>query len=68
MAVSLTDVETAISTIQSGGQSFSIDGMTYNAANLDALLRLRTQLKAELDRANGTRPVFRGFKFDGMAY
>jgi len=68
MALTLTDVETAISSIQSGGQSFTVDGITYSAASLPALVRLREQLLSDNDRSDGTRPVFRGFKMSGMGY
>ena len=68
LAVSLTDVETAISAIQTGGQSVTVDGMTYSAANLSALVALRKQLQAETERSGGTRPLFRAFKMSGMGY
>jgi hypothetical protein len=68
MAVSLTDVETAISAIQDGGQSFTVDGFTYNAGNLDALLRLREKLLQERDAQNNSRPLFRAFNFTSAGY
>ena len=68
MAVTLTDVNAAISAIQSGGQSFTVDGMTYTSANLSTLIQLRERLLSETDRSDGTRPVFRGFKMNGMGY
>ena len=68
MAVTLTDVETAISTIQSNGQSFSLEGIVYSQANIGALIQLRQQLIDETDRSAGTRPVFRAFHMSGMGY
>lgn len=68
MAVTLTDVETAISAIHTGGQSVTVDGLTYTQASLSQLVELRKQLLDESDRSDGTRPVFRGFKMNGMAY
>lgn len=69
MALSVTDVETAITAIESGGQSFTIPGgLTYTSANLSELIKLRDALKAETSRSDGTRPVFRGFSFTGMGY
>ena len=68
MALTLTLIETAIETIQTTGQSVSVEGMSYSAANIDALMRLRDQLKVETNRSNGSRPVFRGFEFNNMGY
>ena len=47
MALTLATVETAIETLLSGGQSFSVDGVTYTQASLSGLMELRKQLKAE---------------------
>jgi len=68
MALTLADVETAISNIETGGQSVTVDGFTYNAGNLDVLIKLRDKLRAESGRSNGTRPLFRRFNFGGAAY
>jgi len=68
MAVTLTDVETAISAIQSGGQSFTLDGIAYTAANLAALVALRDRLKRESGISSGTRPTFRGCNIGLMGY
>ena len=67
MALTVAAVETAIETIQTSGQSVTIDGMTYNAANLKTLMGLRDQLQSATDEAN-TRPVFRAFKMSNMGY
>lgn len=66
MALTLAVVETAIETIITTGQSFSVDGMTYSKANIALLWDARKQLKAEADRAS--RPTVRAFGFGGMAY
>jgi hypothetical protein len=49
-----------------GGQSVTLNGMSYTAANLNALIELRSQLKTETDRT--TRPTIRAFNFGGAAY
>ena len=66
MALTLATVETAIETLISGGQSFSLDGISYTQASLPALWEARKQLKAEANRT--TRPTCRAFSFGGMAY
>jgi len=68
MAITLATVETAIEAIQTGSQSFSVDGQTYTAASLDALIRLRDRLIAETGRSAATRPLFRAFGFRSMGY
>ena len=68
MAVTVAAVETAITSIQDSGQSFTIDGQTYTAANLKALMDLRDTLRAEAGQDDGTRPAIRGFKFGSMGY
>ena len=68
MALTVAEVETAITAVQTSGQSYQLGDLTYNQANLDALLRLRTQLQAEAGRTDGTRPVIRGVKLSGMGY
>jgi hypothetical protein len=47
MALTLATVETAIETLLSGGQSITIDGMSYSQASLPGLISLRKQLKTE---------------------
>ena len=47
MALTLETVEKAIESIQSGGQSFTVDGVTYTQASLGTLIELRKQLKTE---------------------
>ena len=64
----LVEVEDTIRKITEGGQSFTLDGFTYSAANMGDLIDLRAQLRAEEQRSNGQRPLFRAFKGTGMAY
>lgn len=68
MALTLAAVNTAIEAIESGGQSVTMGSITYNAANLSALLALRDQLQRETDRTTHGRPVFRAFNFRNSAY
>jgi len=68
MAVTLTEVETAITAVQDSGQSSTIDGISYSRANLAALIQLREMLKGENNRTAGTRPTFRGFSFTAQGY
>lgn len=68
MAITLTEVETAITAVQDSGQSSTLDGVTYSRANLSALIALREKLKGESDRTAGTRPTFRGFQFTTLGY
>jgi hypothetical protein len=68
MALTLAEVETAIAAIESGGQSFSVAGMSATAADLSTLMELRDKLKNETDRASTTRPTMRAFSFTGMGY
>jgi len=67
MALTVAEVETAIQAIQTGGQSVTLDGMSYSAANLNTLMTLRNQLQRETDRSSG-RPVFRAFNMTNMGY
>jgi hypothetical protein len=64
MALTLATVETAISSLLSGGQSVSVDGVTYTHASLGALQSLRSELMAQTSRA--TRPMFRAFRGTSM--
>lgn len=68
MAITLTEVETAITQIQTSGQSFTVDGITYNRGNLSALIQLRDKIRNESLRTAGTRPAFRGFQFNSLGY
>ena len=64
--MTLAQVNTAIETILSGGQSFSVDGVTYTQASLGALNAMREKLMTETGRS--TRPVFRAMSFRSMGY
>jgi len=66
MALTLSTIETAIETLLSGGQSVTVDGMTYTRASLGALITMRDKLKHESDRS--TRPTFRAVNLDHMGY
>ena len=68
MALTLAEVETAISSIESGAQSFSVAGMSATAADLSTLMELRDKLKNEADRTSTKRPTMRAFSFTGMGY
>jgi hypothetical protein len=68
MAITLTEVETAITQIQTSGQSFTVDNITYNRGNLSALIQLRDKINGESLRSAGTRPMFRGFNFTSAGY
>ena len=64
--MTLAQVDAAIESILSGGQSVSIDGINYSKASLSSLHALRDKLIAEGSRS--TRPLFRGMNFSGMGY
>ncbi len=66
MALTVEAIDTAIEKILTTGQSVSVDGMTYTAANLSQLRELRMQLKAE-GRVS-TRPTGRAFNIRSMGY
>ena len=68
MAISLSTIEDAITKIQTTGQSVSVEGMSYTAANIGDLLELRNRLQNEEMRDNTSRPAFRGFDFNNMGY
>jgi hypothetical protein len=68
MALTVAAVETAITAIETGGQSVTLGSITYTAANLQALLNLRSQLQREAEASGATRPVFRAFNFRGAGY
>jgi hypothetical protein len=67
MALTVGEVETAIQSIMEGGQSVTVDGMSYSAANIKTLIELRDKLQLATDRAS-TRPVFRAVHVSGMGY
>ena len=68
MAVTVESIDAAITSIQENGQSFTLDGVTYNAATLSTLYDYRQQLQNEARRTDGTRTLIRGFSFNSMGY
>ncbi|MCK9517583.1 MAG: hypothetical protein M0R74_00940 [Dehalococcoidia bacterium] len=66
MALTLAVVESAIESLISGSQAFSVGGLSYTKASLPALWEARSILKAEEDRS--TRPTVRAFNFGASAY
>ena len=68
MAITLTEVETAITQVETSGQSGTVDGVSYTRANLTALIQLRDKLQGKQIRTAGQRPLFRGFKFGTLGY
>jgi len=68
MAVNLTTVDAAIESIQSNGQSVTVDGQTYTQATISSLISLRRQLQREALRSGGSRPLMRAVNLSGMGY
>jgi|14BtaG_2_1085337.scaffolds.fasta_scaffold136314_2 hypothetical protein len=68
MAITLTEVEAAITAVQDNGQSVELDGMTYDAARLSDLIALRREINANAGRVTGTRPLMRRVDLSGMGY
>jgi hypothetical protein len=68
MAVTVESIDAAICSIQENGQSFTLDGVTYNAATLSTLYDYRDRLQDEAARASGARPLFRAVNMSGMGY
>ena len=68
MAVTVTQIDEAISAVGESGQSFVLDGIQYTAGNLKTLWQMRQDLTEEAARSTGTRPTMRGIRFSGMGY
>jgi phosphatidylserine decarboxylase len=66
MALTVAEIDTAIQSILTNGQTVSVDGMSYSAANLKSLQDLRDQV--QMEARNATRPTARGFNFRAMGY
>ena len=62
------EIQTAITTVAQGGQSFTIDGMTYTQANIGTLQKIYDDKVQEEARADGSRPLMRGVNLSGMGY
>lgn len=57
----LEEVQAAITTIVTKGQSYTIEGRTYTRADLNALIRYEKYLRTQADRASdGGIRVYRG--------
>lgn len=68
MALSVATIEAAIEAIETGGQTFSVDGMTFTNASLPTLYDMLRRERSATLRTGGTRPLFRGFGFSSMGY
>ena len=55
-AARLTQVEQAISDVMLAGQSYTIDGQTFQRADLDKLRAYESELKLRLAKENGLSP------------
>ncbi len=65
MAVTLEQIDAAITDVLTTGQSTTLDGMSYSNANLNALWALRRHVAEEQARSGGNRPIFRSFNLSG---
>ena len=63
----LQAVQTAIAAAESG-QSFTLDGVTFNRANVATLYKQETYLESKLAKENGKRPFMKTINFGGMSY
>ena len=63
----LEAVQTAITAVLAG-QSFTLDGVTFNRANLSTLVEYETMLENKLAKENGNRPFMKSVGFSGMSY
>ncbi len=61
MALTVAQIDAAIADILEGGQSATVDGVTYTKANLATLWTLRRGVEETTARSSGKRPVFRSF-------
>ena len=61
MALTVTQIDDAITRVLIGGQAVTLDGVSYSQANLNALWTMRKALSEELARSGGNRPIFRSF-------
>jgi hypothetical protein len=66
MALTVAQIDTAITTILANGQSVTVDGVSYSAANLKTLQDMRKEV--QMEERNATRPTARGFNFRAMGY
>ena len=68
MALTVAEIDQGITDINVGGQSFTLDGMTYTRGNVAQLVDIRNRLQKEAERSGGKRPPFRAFKMGSMGY
>ena len=54
LAEQLVNVQAAISTIETTGQSYTIDGFTYNRAGLKTLYDREARLLSKIEKAANT--------------
>lgn len=66
MALTVSEIDTAIKAILESGQSATVDGISYSKANLQTLIALRDRVMTINSKA--TRPTIRAMNFTGMGY
>lgn len=66
MALTVLEIDTAIQSILTSGQSVTVDGITYSKANLQSLINLRDSIMT--GNAKSKRPTMRAMNFNGMGY
>lgn len=67
MALTLSQIDTAIAEVLTKGQSTAMDGTSYTRASLSTLLEMRKTTAGMEPRTSGARPVFRSFNMSGAA-
>ena len=63
----LDNINSAIETLESGGQSYTIGDVTYTRASVKQLYSRANMLEREIDRLLGYRPVALGCDFSGVS-
>ncbi len=66
--ITVQEIDDAIRTILTKGQSVSVDGVNYSKANIASLRLLRREMAGVVGRTGGKRPPFRAVKLSGMGY
>ena len=64
----LEQVQTAITAVLTGNQSYTLDGRQVSRANLDALQRREEQLLRRYNSEQGNRPVLTAVALGGAGY
>ena len=68
IAAQLEEVQTAITAVM-GGQSFVLDGVTFNRASLSSLQQREEYLQKQYAKsASGNRPFMKTVNFNSMGY